>query len=196
MSNRQRKLLSEFQLETLEGRIVQSATAQPLHALHSAARPAHVAPVHSATTQKAPAIPNPVLVDLTPTTTSIKITDVSYDSRINLITVKGTVKLTNQSPYPGYPYYYYQPNYPATAYITVAASEAIDRFRSVSGSQYTNVPIPDTKVTTVPFTEHILASSGMFKGGNVVLAVSESDSNYYYYSTKTVIARMRNAKAY
>ncbi len=195
MTVRRTRATTAIQLETLEGRIPLSATAHPLHALATAHHaPAHVAQVHESS-KKAPAIPNPVLVNLTPGTTGVTITDVSYDARIHLITVKGTIAVppTTYSPY--YPYETY---YPSTSYLGVTASQSVDRLHSVSGFQSTYLTVADASVTSVKFQESIVATAGEFKGGNVVLSVTSS-INYYYnysYSSQSVIAHMRNAKAY
>jgi hypothetical protein len=195
MTSRRRKMATGLQLETLEGRLVLSTAAHPLHAAVATHAPqAHVAQAH-VTAPKAPAIPNPVLVNLTPGTTGITITDVSYDARVHLITVKGTITVPPQTP-PLYYYYGYPTPYPTTDYIGVVATQAVNRLQSVSGYQYSNKIIADATVTKIPFSGNILATAGEFKSGIVTISVTSSIAYDYNYSTYSVIAHMRNAKAY
>jgi hypothetical protein len=193
MTSQRSKRSTGLQLETLEGRVVLSSATHTIHA--AVAAHAHVASEH-ATAQKAPAIPNPVLVNLTPATTGIAITDVSYDSRIHLITIKGTLTISTTVPPP----YYDTPTYPSIDYIGVNVTQAVNRIQSVSGYQYTQATIADATVTKIPFTSKILATAGEFESGNVGITVTSSNEyNYVYaysYSTLSVVARMRNAKAY
>ncbi len=205
MTTRRPRALAGIRLETLEGRLALSGAAVPLHALaasHGAqahVAQAHVAQAH-ATSHKAPAVPNPVLVNLTPNTSGVVITDATYDPRVHLLTIKGTVDVSAPptSPYPGYPYPGYPgPTYPTSTYITVAASQAVNRTASVSGSQYSSVAIADASVKTVQFTDKLVATSGEFESGNVVVTVGNSGPYYYYgYNMHSFIVHPRKMNAY
>ena len=191
MESRRRMTTTRRSIEVLEGRVVLTAAAHPLHALGAAH--AEVARLH-ATAQKATAAANPVLVDLTPGTKGITITSVTYDQRLHLISVSGTVSVTASNATAG-GYYPYVPSYPTTQFIGVTANQAVNRLQSVGGAQYSSLPVADASVTTLPFVERIVAYSGQFAKGTVNLTVNSS-SGYGAYSTLNVIARLRPAKAY
>jgi hypothetical protein len=196
MDSQRRKTTTGLGLETLEGRVVLSSATHSLHAAVAAHSPqVHVTQAH-ATTHKTSAVPNPVLVSLTPATSGITISDVSFDSRIHLITIKGTITIDQQDLPP--PYYGSTPTYPMTDYLGVNATQAVNRLQSVSGYQYLDEPIADASVTKIPFTSRIVATAGEFKSGIVGITVTSSSYSYYDYSyfTLSVVARMRNAKAY
>ncbi len=208
MIARRSQKVTGLRLETLEGRMVLSSAASPTHAAVAAhvAPQAHAAPVHatahkataaatSSASASASAANGQILVNLTPATTGIAITSVTFDPRIHLIMVKGTTDI-NSAAFPNY--YGFTPTYPTTAFIGVSANQAVNRFQSVAGSLYTSVSIANASVTRVPFQGRILASAGMFESGVVSISVTSSSPYYYYYgyNTLTVIARMHNAKAY
>ncbi len=184
----------QVRLESLEGRVVLSTTTHLTHPIAVAHTPqVQVSQVHAATT-KAQATSNPVLVNLTPMTTGITITSVTYDPRIHLITVKGMATTTTSTTNSG-AYYPYTPIYPANRYIGVSASQAINRTQSVTGFEYSNLTINNPSETKVAFEGRVVASAGNFSAGIVNLTINSSDA-YYNYTTLNVLARMRIAKAY
>lgn len=193
MIARRRRVVARPELEALEGRVALSSAAHSGHAVAAAAAEpsAHVESAHVRARQVATAA-GPVLVNLTPGTTGVAITKVTYDPRVHLITVRGTVDVNRQA----IPSYGYVPPYPTTEYLGVNATQAVNRFQSVSGFQYPNVTIADPTVQTVPFTTRILASTGQFRSGVVNLSVTASNPYNYNYQTFSVLARMQSAKAF
>ncbi len=207
MVAQRRKVKAGLQVEALEGRQVLSTIAHPVHpaavpvpqvhaaAVHPAqahatathASRAHAAAAHAAT------IPNPVLVNLTPGVTGIKITDVSFDRRVDVITVAGTIDISPESLSP---YYGYIASFPESNYVGISATQAVNRFQSVSGSQYLTESIPTATTTQISFQGRVVASPGEFKSGLVTLSITSSNYFNYSFVTLSVIAQMRNGKAY
>ena len=192
MVAQRRKVKAGVRVETLEGRVVLSSVAHPAHAPAIHSPQAHVAAVHTTAHQNA-TIPNPVLVNLTPGVTGIQLTDVSFDPRVNVISVKGTIDIV---PTTALPYEGYTPTFPESNYVGISATQAITRFQSVSGFQYVTATIPDATTTQIPFQGRVVASSGKFQSGLVTLSITSSNSNIYSYVTLSVVAHMRKAKAY
>ncbi|ODU00049.1 MAG: hypothetical protein ABS79_03880 [Planctomycetes bacterium SCN 63-9] len=173
-------------LESLEGRLVLSATAHAGGIGH-----AHVH--HLASSRQSG---NPVIVRLSPNNPNVDVTYANFSRRTKVITIEGTVVVPNPQYY--YYYYYYSspPSVPLSATLTNVStnvSQSVSRRESVSGNATTEDLFSQVG-QKVPFTIRLVADAGRFAGRRAIVSLYASfhpaDSNTYYAYYPSLSAKM------
>jgi hypothetical protein len=167
-------------LDCLEGRLVLSTAAMDTFGR-----------VHILTSHRKPA--SPVIAYLSPDQSAIEITAANFDVRAKVITIKGTA--LGGATQPSEPY---SPDYmgPTTVTVSLSATQAINRTRSISGYGSTE-NISATVGQSSPFVIRIVANAGYFIKGDAVLnltasayATTPSDSYYYWSQAAGMIVHL------
>ena len=155
--------------EAMEERIPLSATAPAIHTLLAA----HV--------RHPPR--GPIVVNLDPQATGIRITDAAIDRRVGVIRIEGVVTFPPLNPAPYFPPYY-PPYGPPTASVGLYVTQAAGPRRNVEG-YVTSHPMDDpSSGFTAPFALYVTADSGRFRRGWARVELSTFAS--YDYSTTSV----------
>jgi len=144
-------------LEAMEERVALSATAPAIRDL-PAAHP-----------RQSPR--SPIVVNLNPQSTGIRITDAAIDTRAGVIRINGVVTYPPLDLPPYFPPYF-PPGYPLTTIVNLSVTQAVSRLRSVSGFATSS---PMNYVPTgfsTPFAVYVTAGSGYFVPGKATVALS------------------------
>jgi hypothetical protein len=140
-------------LEAMEDRVALSATALAIRAVPAA----HV--------RQPPR--NPIVVDLDPQSTGIRITDAAIDPRAGVIRIQGVVTYPPLDLPPDFP-----PAFPLTTSVGLSVTQAVNRLRSVSVS-VTSSPINYVATGfSSRFALYVTAESGYFVPGKATVALS------------------------
>ena len=114
---------------------------------------------------------DPIIVNLNPQSTGIRITDAAIDRRAGAIRITGVVTYPPLTPPPGFPFEF-PPPFPLTTAVSLSVTQAANRLRSVSGVA-TSSPINYVATGfSTRFTLYATAVSGYFVPGKATVALS------------------------
>jgi hypothetical protein len=178
MNNRRARRLMP-RLEAMEERLPLSATAHAIHVVPAA----HAR--HS--------VRHPIVVNLTPQSTGIQITDAAIDTRAGVIRIEGVVTYPPLNPPP----YYYPSDTPLTSSVSLSVTQTAGRLRSLNGyATSSSMNYVQTGFSS-PFTLYVTAASGYFVPGKATVSLS---SYLPYYSpsqdnpSASAVVRLREVR--
>ena len=154
MNDRRAKRLIP-RLEVMEERLPLSGTA---HAIHHVPAAQHVR--HSPR--------NPIVVNLNPQSTGIRITDAAIDTRAGVIRIEGVVTYPPLNP----PTYYDPYDGSPTTTVSLSVTQATGRLHSLYGSATSSSMNYVQTGFSTSFTLYVTAGSGYFVPGKATVALS------------------------